>query len=139
MANSIVINVLAKVTGVRDVEKLKGKLTNLTTSKGFQSAVTGVGISAGMAAWNALGGAMSMAGDVMSDSIKAASGLRESMSLANQVFEQNAEKVEAWGKTAADSFGMSQREALDFASNFGTAFKNVGMSLDETTDKAETM
>jgi uncharacterized protein (DUF2164 family) len=77
--------------------------------------------------------------EAIGGSITAASDLRESMSLSEQVFEGNARKVQAWGKTAADAFGMSQREALNFASTFGTAFKNVGMSLDDTTQKSETL
>jgi hypothetical protein len=70
-------------------------------------------------------------------SVKAASDSREAMALNAQVFERNADAIEQWAKSADDAF--SSTEAVNFAAQFGTAFKNVGMSLDETSDKAKAM
>ncbi len=99
----------------------------------------GLGIGAGMTAFDMVGKGLSSAIGLMEGAVNSASDLRESMSLTGQVFEGNADQVSKWADGAAAAFGQSKREALDFASNFGTAFKNVGLSLDETTDKAQEM
>ena len=135
MANSIVINVLAKVGGVKDVETLKAKLTNLTTSKGFQSAVMGVGISAGQAAWSAVGSAVQGAGQWMSDAVGKASALAESMSKSNVVFGASAGAVEAFANTAATSFGLSKQAAIEASATFG----NLLVGMGETEDAAAAM
>lgn len=70
--NSIVINVLAKVQGLTDIEKLKSKLTGLTTSSGFKNAVQGFGIGAGITAWNMLGNAIAQAPQFLAEAARAA-------------------------------------------------------------------
>jgi hypothetical protein len=55
------------------------------------------------------------------------------------VFEENTDALRTWADGAASAFGQSATEALNFASGFGTAFKNVGMSLDETTEKSKVL
>lgn len=119
-----------------------------TIDKGFKklegnkkatALLQGVGLGAGVSAFNLIGSAASVATDAIFSSIDAASNLRESISLSTQVFGANESAIETWASTAAESFGTSKREALTFAATFGTAFKNVGFSLDDTTDKAETM
>lgn len=119
--------------------KIRDNFDRLGKSKGALSILQGVGMGAGISAWNMVGNAVSGAVDFMGQAIDSASNLREAMALSQQVFENNADAVQAWGETAADSFGMSQREALNFAATFGTAFKSVGMSLEDTTAKAEEM
>ena len=70
--NSIVINVLAKVQGLTDIEKFKSKLTGLTSSAGFKNAVQGFGIGAGITAWNMLGNAIAQAPQALAEMAKAA-------------------------------------------------------------------
>lgn len=77
--------------------------------------------------------------EVIGDSIDAASDQREAMSLTGQVFEENTEQMRKWAEGAAEDFGQSTTEALQYASNFGTAFKNVGFALDETSEKSREM
>jgi ribosomal protein L22 len=77
--------------------------------------------------------------DVIGKSVSAASDQREAFSLTAQVFEKNADAMKAWAADADDAFGQSSTEALNFASNFGNAFKNVGFTLDETTEKSKEM
>jgi len=70
--NSIVINVLAKVQGLTDIEKFKSKLTGLTSSAGFKNAVQGFGIGAGITAWNMLGNAIAAAPQFLAETARAA-------------------------------------------------------------------
>ncbi len=77
--------------------------------------------------------------DLSKSTIDAASDLREAMTLSDQVFEANSAAMQDWAGGVADTFGQSQREALNFAAGFGTLFKNVGMGLDEVGDKSRAL
>jgi len=112
MANSVVINYLVKVGGVKDVDALKAKLTGLTTSKGFQSAVTGVGISAGMVAWNALGNAVKGVGDALMDAALAAAADETSQ---NRLYTAVAANTQGWdGNREAIEAVIAERMKLAF-------------------------
>lgn len=65
-------------------------------------------------------------------SIKAASDLNESMNKVDVVFGQSATSVQAWATTAAESFGQSQRQALEAAGTFGNLFTTMGMGVEES-------
>jgi hypothetical protein len=121
-----------------DLDNFRDKFDKLQ-KQGAKGFAIGVGAAATTAALDLVGNAAGAVADQIGQSIDAASNLREAMSLSGQVFEGNADKMAAWAATADTAFGQSQREALEFAANFGTAFKNVGMDLDETADKAQTM
>lgn len=132
---SFVARLKDEVTG-----KLTGMLKSfdkLASNRGAQAILQGVGLSAGARMFTSIEGAISGAVDIMQDAIKNASDLRESIALSQQVFEKNAGAIETWASTASTAFGMTKKEALDTAAQFGNAFKNVGMSLDQTTDQAE--
>jgi hypothetical protein len=113
MANSVVINVIAKVGGLNEVEKFKSKLNGLTTTKGFKSAVMGVGMGAGMAAFNALGSAISGATDFMQGAVQAAMDEETSLARLNTALEAN---VRGWdGNTKAIEDTIAARLKLGFS------------------------
>ena len=120
-----------KVTGGAD--KIGVSFKDLSVG-GFAA---GLGAKAAAGALGLVSSAADIAIDFINGSIEASSNLRESMSLSKQVFETNAGAIEKWGDTASDTMGTSKQDALDMASGFGTAFKNIGLSLDETTDKSK--
>lgn len=60
--------------------------------------------------------------------VEAASNLAETIAKSQVIFENNAAEVEAWGKTAANAFGQSQRQALDAAANFAIFGKAAGLA-----------
>lgn len=60
-------------------------------------------------------------------SIGAASDLNETLSKSSTIFGANAGTVEAWGKTAANSFGMSEQAAIENASSLGDMFTQMGL------------
>lgn len=66
--------------------------------------------------------------------VKDASDLNETVSKSTVIFGDSAGAIQAFAKTAADSFGQSQKQALDAASTFATFGKAAGMSGTELVD-----
>lgn len=66
--------------------------------------------------------------------VNAASDLSESLSKVDVVFDENAAAIEAWSQTAAQSFGISQQQALESAGTFGNLFDALGMGKDATAE-----
>lgn len=134
--NSIVVNVLAKVKGLDDVDAMKSKLTGLEKSKGFQSAVLGVGIAAGMAAWKALGMSVSAAVGWMQDAVQAAADDEVSQ---RRLYSAIAANVEAWDGnreaieeviTARTELGFADDELRDSLTKLVAITGNVNEALD---------
>lgn len=119
--------------------KIRDDFDRLGKSKGAQSLLQGLGMGAGLRMFTSIEGAISGVVDIAQDAIKNASDLRESMALSSQVFEASAESIDKWADTASDAFGMTKREALDTSAQFGNAFKNVGVSIDETAEKSQVL
>jgi hypothetical protein len=117
--------------------KIRDEFDRLGKSKGAKSILQGVGMGAGISAFNMLGSAISGAVSVMQSSVQAASDQREAMALTAQVFGKNTEAVDKWSRSTKDAF--SSTEAMTFAATFGTAFKSVGLQLDDVTAKSQTM
>src|SRR5574340_103117 len=88
--NSVVINVIGRVQGLTQVEAFKAKLNGLTTSKGFKQAALGFGLSAGNAAWNALGASIDGAIAYMGDAAKAAAADEASQAKLYTAITENA-------------------------------------------------
>jgi hypothetical protein len=136
MARQIVVEILGDASKFNNATK---QATGSATS--FSNVIAGIGQGIGIAGFGAVANMASSAASAIIDytqgSIEAASGLNEALALTTQVFETNQGAITAWAKTGADAFGMSEREASNFASGFGTALKNVGLSLDDTTAKSK--
>lgn len=62
--------------------------------------------------------------------INAASDLGETVSKSTVVFGKNAAAVQAWAKTSAKAFGMSENAALGAASTYGNLFVSLGLTED---------
>lgn len=82
-------------------------------------------------------GAGQAVGGFIQDSISAASDLNESMSKSSVVFGAQADQVSKWGDTAADSFGLSKRAAIEAAASFGNVFKGLNFTADESAKMSE--
>lgn len=63
--------------------------------------------------------------------VKDASNLNETISKAGVIFGDSAGQIEAFAKTAADTFGQTKQQALDAASTFATFGKAAGLSDNE--------
>ena len=66
--------------------------------------------------------------------VKDASNLNETVSKAGVIFGESAGRIEAFAKTAADTFGQTKQQALDAASTFATFGKAAGLSDGELVD-----
>jgi hypothetical protein len=66
--------------------------------------------------------------------VNAASDLNETINKTNVVFDDAAAGVMAWSEDSATAFGLSQNEALGFASTFGNIFTAMGFTADAAAD-----
>ena len=139
MANTVRILITAKDEVSGPIDKIRDKASALSKTDIGKGMAMGAGIAAFGMVKNAAMGALDAVVDFGAGSIKAASNLRESMALSEQVFEGQSAAMEDWAGEAVTSFGASKREALNYAATFGTAFKNVGMALDDVAERSRTM
>jgi len=72
-------------------------------------------------------------GEFVSDSVKAASDLNESLNAVKVTFGANAKEVTDWGKNNAANFGLSQAQFNAYATPLGAMLKNAGMSMQDTS------
>lgn len=108
------------------IDKLRDKFDTLGKSKGAQSILMGVGVGAGVDAFDLLKGAVGGVGDVIRDSISAASDLNETVNKVDVVFGASAKAVNAWGDTTAASMGLSKQAAEEAAASIGNLLLSTG-------------
>lgn len=106
-------------------------------SPGAQALLQGVGMGAGLTAWNALGSAVGGVTDFIGDSIRAARDQQEVVSKSGVVFGSAADDALAFGEGAAEAFGMSKTAAMDAAAGFGLFFTGAGESQEAAQDMSE--
>ena len=135
MASDVRIGVRTD-TGTSDqqIKGLRGHLQALGQSA-KSSILTGVGLGAGVGAFNLLGAAVEGATRYVIGSIDAGSHLNETISKTGQIFGQEAiPALEDWAESAAEAFGQSKQQALDAASTFAIFGKSAGKSGEELID-----
>lgn len=106
-------------------------------SGAFARVFQGVGLSVGMAAWNKLSGAIGSVGDVIQDSIRAASDLNESMSKTEVIFGRSSRAVASWADGMARAGGLSKQAALEAAATFGNLFVGLGRSQEQAMEMSQ--
>lgn len=123
-----------------DTAEINRKLDRLINqSTGFKSVLQGIGMGAGLAAFNAIGSAVSTVTDFMGDSVEAASGLQQSIGAVESVFGSASGKIERFGRTAAETMGLSRREVNEMASVTGAMLQSAGFSAEEAADHYMTL
>ncbi len=95
---------------------IKGALTVATALVGLLATLTGALIGLGAA------------------TVGPASDLAETVSKVGVVFDDQAERVLAYGENAATALGMSKNEALSAAGVFGNLFRSMEMSSESSSD-----
>lgn len=73
--------------------------------------------------------------EFVSGSVEAFSNLNESLNAVNKIFGTSANKILDWGKTTANSYGLSQRAFNDLAVPLGAGLKNAGIPMDKVADQ----
>lgn len=64
-------------------------------------------------------------------SVKLASDMEETTNKINEVFEDNAGKIEAWSKDSIKNMGLAQQTAMDTAALFGDMGKGMKLPTEE--------
>jgi hypothetical protein len=119
------------------LDRLRDKFDRLGgkgSSASFFGNVTAMAVAKG---FDLIGDAASSAIDFVQDSIQAASNLNESQNKSRVIFGDSANAIEEWASGASDSFGQSERAALDAASTFAGLFDTAGISLGDATDMSK--
>lgn len=75
--------------------------------------------------------------DFLGGAVQAASDLNEQLSKSNTVFGTSGAVIDRWARGAADSIGLSRREALEAAGSFGNMFSQLGFGADQTADMSQ--
>lgn len=99
-----------------------------------RDVANGFGLGAGISVFNAATRAMSGAVDIMHESANAARDMTETQTKLDAVFEGSAGTIREWSDGSAESMGVSQQAALDFAGTFGNLFRTVDFQLDQAAD-----
>jgi len=107
------------------------------SARQFQATITKTG--RGLNRVFAGAGAGFLGGLGFKSAISAASDLSEQMSKNQQVFGESAREVEAWSRTTAQAFGISQRQALATASSFGALFAPMGLVGDKAAEQSRAL
>src|SRR3990167_8114029 len=94
------------------VKSIKGSIAGLG-AEAKKSILQGVGLGAGVTAFNLLGNAARSAVGFVKDSIGAASKLAESQGKVNVVFGESSREISDWARTASSAFGQSTQQALE--------------------------
>lgn len=106
---------------------------------GWGSAVSGMLMGAGMAAFNALAGAAQAAVGYVGDSLSAASDLSETISKVEVLFGESAGGIMAWAETSATAMGLPKEAALDAVGTIGNLFMQLGASGAEAASAGQGM
>lgn len=130
--------------GVKDdasgpIDKIRGKFDTLGKSSSFKALTQGIGMGAGIAAYNLLGDAAGAAADFIGDSIDASRDLNETLSKSQVVFGDAAGDVEEFGDNAAKAMGMSKQAAIEAAATLGNFFTGIGQTKQAAADMSEEM
>lgn len=110
------------------IKKIDSGFDKIGKNNGFKALAQGVGLGAGVSAWNLLGSAISVGVEFMFDSVNAARDMTESISKSRVVFGGASSDIERFGDTTAKSLGISKRSAIEAASSFGNFFTGLGKS-----------
>lgn len=119
--------------GIREVDKAADSAEKSAT----RSTVAVGKARQAWALWGTVAGGAVVLG--VKRSIDAASALNEEIDKSAVVFRENAADVQAWAEGLDRSFGLSKRQALEAAGNFGTMLTTAGIATDELKDMSKTL
>jgi len=139
-SGTITLRLLAQDLASGNVGKFIGNIDRLAKQGGLMGSVMqGVGQSFGQmlnpVALVAKG--IGMVTDFMGDSINAASAQAEALSKVTVVFGDQADEIEKWAGTAADSMGMTTTAALEAAGTLGNLFDALGLAEDKSSEMSK--
>lgn len=69
--------------------------------------------------------------DLLNQSVESATNLAESQSKVGAVFGESADQIDRFAESSAESLGLANQQALEFAGTFGNLFTSMGLSREE--------
>lgn len=131
-------NAVSKFSG--GISGLIGKLNAVAKGGGVGAALLGgVGLGAGLSAYNLVSKGLGAVTDLMGDAGRAASDLNESQSKLTQVFPTQAAAIRAWAATSAQSMGQSTQAAIEATGTFGNFLQAMGTAQDSAAKMSMAM
>jgi hypothetical protein len=119
--NVVTITITAKDTATQGIEAVDKRIKGIgETAKGILTA-------------DLFKDAADSAKEFVSSTVEAASSLGESVNAVQKVFGDSSKQVEDWGKTNAESFGLSQRAFNEAITPLGSLLKNTGLDMNSVT------
>lgn len=103
------------------------------------SAISGMLMGAGMAAFNALASAARGAVGYVGESLTAASDLSETISKVETLFGESAGGILRWAETSATAMGLPEQAALDAVGTIGNLFMQLGAGSDQAASVGQGM
>jgi hypothetical protein len=126
LARQIVVEIIG------DNRKFTGAVDGSTSKLGgFKSVLAGVGAGIGFGGITA---GISTITNFLGDATTNASNLQQSVGAVESVFGNASGILEKFGKTAAESFGLSKREVNEFGSVLGAQLQGMGFDADEAAN-----
>jgi hypothetical protein len=121
------------------LDRIRGKMDTIG-GQGTAAVALGSLASAGLQAGLGLvDQALSGVVDQAMQSVEAASSLNEAVSRSQAVFGDLSGDMERWADTASESFGQSQRSALEAAGTYGNLFQAFGIGQRQAADMSKTL
>lgn len=77
--------------------------------------------------------------DVTMDAVHAASDFNETLSKTKTIFEDQNASMLAWSESSAEAFGLSQEEALAYASTLGDMYDKLGAGTEVAATNSKQM
>lgn len=117
-------------------DQMRSKVRGVTQELGgFKGALAsfGGGVIGGLAAGGLIEGATQIK-DFLGEATQAASDLNETQNKANVIFGKQAQMMDSWADGAAKSFGLSKAAALDYSSQLGDMFTQLGNTGPQAAD-----
>lgn len=106
---------------------------------GWGSAINGMLMGAGMAAFNAIAGVAQGTVAYLGDSVVAASDLSETVSKVDTLFGSSSAGIMTWAQNSATAMGLPKQAALDAVGTIGNLFMQLGASSDAAAGVGQDM
>ena len=119
------------------LDRVRDKFDQLGRSQGTRAILQGVGVSAGISAFNLLGGAVQGLVEGVGRWNDAASDLNESASKSKVVFGDAAGEIDLFASRADKALGLSKQAALEATATFGNFFTGIGAGQKPAADMSQ--
>jgi hypothetical protein len=119
--------------------RVQGTFDRLGKSSSFGAIMQGIGVGAGISAYQMVGSTIAGAMNIAATAIDDASDRAENLSKVRVVFGELAGEIEDFAKDSAQNMGLSEKAALGMVGTFGNLFDALGLSDRATVDMSKSV